>query len=274
MTRAIAIAGLALAAAVTAGVAGAASVLRPDEAQSQDTFIYAFGVPGTLGVPGVPADLNFDTPNIPATALAPFGQFLGVAESAPFTLPGDPTPRIHTTLSLLKFDLASLGVAPDRVGSAIFTLTGIGNLPPFAPPSAAFPITVDVRAVTAVWDEQTVTWNTRPGTGALLASAQMTGGTQTLSFDLTAAVMGWLGDPSSSFGIEISQREIVETDIPSPFNGGNVIATGLFASSANPSEAIRPTLTVSAVPLPAPALLLAGGGALLAGLRLRRRRRG
>ena len=53
---------------------------------------------------------------------------------------------------------------------------------------------------------------------------------------------------------------------------GTVIATGLFASSAHPTEAFRPTLTVSAVPLPAPALLLAGGGALLAGLRLRRRR--
>lgn len=271
MTRAIPLAACILAAALAAGAAGASTVLRPNEAQSSDTFLYAFGVPGTLGIPGVPADLNFDTPNIPATAVAPFGQFLGVAETPPFTLPGDPTERVHTTRSLLRFDLASLGIAADRVASATFSLTGIGNLPPFAPPSAAFPITVDVRAVLETWDEQTVTWNTRPATGALLASAQMTGATQTLTFDLTDAVEAWLLDPATNFGIEISQRDIVPTGTPNPFTPGNLVAAGLFASSAFGTEAARPALTVSAVPLPAPALLLAGGGALLAGFRLRRR---
>lgn len=268
---------VALAASLLATGTTGATTLRKDEAGSKDVFVYAFEIPGTLGVPGVPADLNFDAPNVPATALAPFGATLGVAESTPFVNPQDPdfpiTVREHTTRSLVQFNLSGLGIASDRVASATFSLSGIGALPPFAAPSEAFPIIVDLKPVLADWDEGSVTWNTRPEVGDVLTSVQMTSGTQVLEFDLTDPVMGWLTDPSSNYGFELSQRAVVQADMPSPFTPNDLFATGLFASSANPEEVLRPTLQVSEVPVPVPAsgLLLLGAAGLLAGIRRSRR---
>ena len=117
-----------------------------------------------------------------------------------------------------------------------------------------------------------MTWNTRPGTGPIVAGTLMTGGTETLSFDLTGQVVAWLGDPAANFGIELSQRDAVQTDMPSMFTPNDLFAVGLFASSANTDAAIRPALRIAAVPLPASALLLLGGAGALAGLgRMRRR---
>ncbi len=66
-------------------LAHASSVrISPDESTSKDAFVYAFEIPGTLGIPGSPNMLNFDTENIPATAAVPFGATLGVAETIPF----------------------------------------------------------------------------------------------------------------------------------------------------------------------------------------------
>lgn len=252
--------------------AAAAASLQPDEAASKDVFVYAFEVPGTLGVPGVPAEINFDEPNVPDTALAPFGQTLGVAETTPFMLPDDDTLREHTTRSLLEFDVASLGIAPDRVRSAVFKVTGIGNLPPFAAPSEEFPITVDLKPVLEDWDEGAVTWNTRPEVGPVVASTVMSGGFQTLTFDVTDLVEGWLDDPDANFGLELSQRDVVQTDQPSMFTPNDLFAVGLFASSANVDEAARPVLRVAPIPVPASAALLIGAAGLLAGLRGVRRR--
>jgi hypothetical protein len=268
MTIAIKPLAVLIGAALAAGPLAASVTLRPDEAASKDVFVYAFEIPDTLGVPGVPADLNFDETNIPPTALAPFGQTLGVAETTPFINPDDPdfptTVREHTTRSLVEFDLSGLGIAADRVAAAMFQITGIGNLAPFAAPSAEFPIMVDIRPVLEMWDETTVTWNTRPGVGSIVASAMMTGGFQTIGFDLTDEVKGWLSDPATNFGFELSQRAVVQTDRPSPFTGNDLFAVGLFGSSANADVNARPALVVSQVPLPAPLALLLGAGAMLA----------
>jgi hypothetical protein len=261
--------------ALLAGPVGAAS-LQPDEAASKDVFVYAFEIPGTLGVPGVPAEINFDTPNVPDSAAAPFGATLGVAETTPFVNPDDPefpdTVREHTTRSLLEFDVSSLGIAPEAVRSATFSVTGIGNLAPFAAPSQAFPITVDLKPVLQDWDEGAVTWNTRPDVGSVVQSTVMTDGFETLEFDVTDLVAGWLADPASNFGLELSQREVVQTDQPSMFTPTDLFAVGLFASSANPDVGARPSLEVAPIPLPASAALLLGGAGVLAGLGGMRRR--
>lgn len=264
-----------LATVVMAAPVAASSVLRPDEAMSKDTFIYAFAVPGTLGIPGAPNMLNFDTESIPATAAVPFGTTLGVAETVPFVNPDDPdfptTIREHTTRSLLEFDVASLGISADRVKSATFEITGIGNLFPFDPPSLSFPVQVDLKPVLEMWDEQTVTWDTRPMVGSVAASYTMTDGFETLRFDVTGLVQSWLDMPSGNFGFELSQAGIVMTP-PSMAGGRERFAVGLFASSASADEMMRPRLTVSEVPVPAALPLLLGGVSVLAGVARRRRK--
>ena len=257
-------------AALLCGAAGA-TILRPDEAASKDTFVYAFAIPGTLGIPGAPNMLNFDTESIPATSAVPFGDTLGVAESIPFR--NDPSNlaepiRVHTTHSLLQFDLASLATTAERVKSAVLNLTGIGSLPPFDPPSAMFPILVNLKPVLAAWNEQTVTWDTRPAVGATVSSYLMTDGHETLSFDVTALVKQWLDDPSLNFGFELSQDAVVTTPPGAP-GGRNRFATGLFASSANPDVLARPSLNVAEVPLPAGLPLLLGAMGLLGVMRRR-----
>lgn len=260
----------ALAVAVVLPVAGLAGTISisPDENDSKDTFIYAFQIPDTLGIPGAPNGLNFDTENIPATAAVPFGDTLGVAETVPFRNdpqnPNEPI-REHTTRSLLEFDISRLVASTSRISRASFQITGIGNLFPFDPPSAQFPIQVDLKPVLDAWDEQAVTWDTRPAVGSIAASFMMTDGFETLSFDITDLVKGWVDGSIPNFGLELSQNAIVPTPPGTP-GGRDRFAVGLFASSANDQFA-RPTLEAEVVPLPAAAWLLLAGLVGLGALR-------
>ncbi len=265
---------IVLGAALASGPAFAAVTLQPGP-EGKDAFVYAFEVPGTLGVPGIPAEINFDEVNVPDTALAPFGQTLGVAETTPFVNPSDPefsnTVREHTTRSLVEFDLSDTGLTSSRVASGSFSLKGIGNLAPFSAPTPEFPIVVDIKRVLEAWDEQLVTWNTRPAVGEIVTSATMTGGMEELVFDVTGLVKDWLGDTGGNFGFELSQRGVVQTDTPSMFTPNDLFAVGLFASSDNGDASLRPSLTVSEVPLPAALPLMLGAGGMLAFVGRRRR---
>lgn len=227
-------------------VAGPAAALRLRA--GEDVFVYAFEIPGPLGVPGIPAEIDFDEPDILDTSPAPFGQTLGVAETTPFTLPDDPTPRERTTRSLPEFDLASLG---------------IGDLAPFAASAEAFPIAVDLKAVTEDWDEGAVTRTTRPSVGGVSDSTVMTGGFETTGLDVTSLVMGRLADPATNFSVEVSQRDVVPTDTPSMFTPNDLFAMGRFGSSADVDAALRPSLTISEVPPQAALTLMLAGGAML-----------
>jgi hypothetical protein len=189
-----------------------------------------------------------------------------VAETIPFRidpLDQDEPIREHTTRSLLEFDVSALSGSAQHITSAQFQITGIGNLFPFDPPSAEFPIQVDLKPVLEAWNEQTVTWNTRPGVGSIAASYTMTDGFETLSFDVTDLVKGWVDGSIMNFGLELSQNAIVTTP-PSAPGGRDRFAVGLFASSANDDFA-KPALVVEVQPVPLPAaawMLIAGVGGL------------
>lgn len=258
----------ALAISAVAASAATATTLRPDEATSKDAFIYAFAIPDIFGIPGPSDDNNFDTDNIPATSIAPFGNFLGAAQTTPFRNdPSDPNEplREHTTNSLIEFDLTSLSLTSAGLASAFAEFTGVGSLGAFDDPSATSPVTVNLRPVLEMWDEKTVTWNTRPMVGDVAASFTMTSGTDIARFDITDLVGGWLDDPSTNFGFELSADGISQ-QANGRFTGG------LFGSSAMMDVNARPALVVSAVPLPGALPLLGGGFAAFAALRMRRKK--
>ncbi len=144
-----------------------------------------------------------------------------------------------------------------NIANATFRITGIGNLFPFDPPSASTPIQVNLKPVLEAWDEQAVTWDTRPAVGGIAASYMMTDGFETLSFEITDLVRGWADGSLLNFGLELSQDGIVTTP-PNTVGGRDRFAVGLFASSAN-TDFARPSLEIDVVPLPATAWMLIAG---------------
>lgn len=267
-----------LAFVVSLGAATAASItLTPDEDASKDVFVYAFSIPGTLGIPTPPNSSNFDTANVPASAAVPFGAFLGAAETVPFrTDPTDPDEplRAHTTRSLLEFDLSSVALTGRGVASASLTLFAIPGLPPFDDPSAENPVDLALKQVMEAWDEGTVTWDTRPAVGqtaafTTIATAPTADMPVPVRFDITDLVSMWLDDPASNFGLEISQAGIQANP---QIGDRDRFSVALFASSAFPDPSLRPTLSIQPVPLPASAPLLLGAAALI-GFMARRRKR-
>ena len=188
-------------------------VIAPDEASSKDTFIYS----------AIPT-FNFGTRD-----------YLGASVESS---------GVHTTTSLIQFDLAGQAVAANEAASlSIFVRTSAGT--PFAAvssePSANFPVTVDIYKVTSAWDEATTTWASRPSTDAApVASFVANGVQQYFSADLTSLVQSWIANPASNFGIELRQRSVVS--VP-----GAPDAAPFFQSS---NAANRPTLTIAVVPEP------------------------
>jgi hypothetical protein len=265
-------AALLVSAALTSAGHAASVTLQPGEDTSKDVFVYAFTIPGTLGIPTPPNSSNFDTESVPAGAAVPFGTVLGAAETEPFRNdPTDPTEplRAHTTRSLLAFDLSSVAATVRRVGKATLNLVAVPGLPPFDNASPGTPVNLAVKRVLEDWDEQTVTWDTRPEVGDISDMFELTGVPTKVSFDVTDLVRDWLTNPSSNFGFEVSQIGLA----PNPQGPGerDRFAVALFTSSGFADPSLRPSLTVAAVPLPATLPMLIAGAGLLATLRRRRR---
>lgn len=262
-----------IAATLSFGHAAMAAVnvtLQPDEASSEDVFIYEFGVDGVFGIPA-PRRTNLDTSTLSALsppAAVPFGNFLGTSNTAPRTDAGG-VERAHDTKTLIRFDLGLLNLTSSAVGSATINLYGVAALSPFESPSAAHPVTTDLYQVLGPWSESGVTWETAPMTVATPASSAVQNSVNGwVSLDVTALVRGWLDAPASNYGVLLAQRDVVEFIV----DGDDRSVGALYASSASADASLRPFLQISAVPEPASVLMMGGGLGLIL-LMARRRTR-
>jgi hypothetical protein len=125
---------------------------------------------------------------------------------------------------------------------------------------------VDFRLLESSWNEATLTWNNQPGgaynptntvpPGTLVATASDISATGIwVEVNLTDVLQGWLDNPSSNFGLRLTQPTEVRNS-----QGAAVFPT--FASSENSVESNRPQLVIQTVPEPG------GFGLLLLGLGL------
>jgi hypothetical protein len=217
--------------------AAQAITINPSEATSKDTFGYQF---------------------LPAMNLngGGFGSFL----------PAGKTSTGHDTKSILEFDLTGVGLTGAQVSSATLNLyiidspeTGFG-----ISPTPGAPITVNLSALTAAWDESTVGWSTIPASGAEYDSLVINGINQIVSFDVTFLVQDWLNGDLVNNGL------ILEADAAVGLSPDWVYA--VFASSGNTNYTI-PSLTITPVPEPSTIVLAFCAVPALAWVAIRRKNR-
>ncbi|MCU0869864.1 MAG: DNRLRE domain-containing protein [Burkholderiales bacterium] len=254
-----------------AAVADTTITLTPNERSSKDVFVYEFSEP-FFGIPTPPRRTNLDTATLSMipTLAVPFGNFLGAGVTDPFSLmPGGPL-REHGIRTLIQFDLALLSVDPAKIGSATLNLWALPALPAFESPDADHPVTTDLRRVTGAWGETTATWENAPAVAAMPTSTVVQAGVeQWVSFDVRTLVQDWLANPASNFGVELSQRDVVEKEVA---GARDRYFASLYASSAFGDASKRPYLEITVVPEPSTYAAMAAGLAL-AGAAVRRRRR-
>jgi len=92
-----------------------------------------------------------------------------------------------------------------------------------------------IQRITSAWQENTVTWNTKPSTTAqnqVIVPSDTLSPIQTTTIDVTALVQDMITNPSSSFGFLFSQK------ITSPYR------SMVFASSDHSNAALHPKLVV------------------------------
>lgn len=196
-------------------IASAATIylIQPDEASSKDTLLYE----------GIDSNME-----------GSFSNLLGAAATTG-----------HSAISLLEFDLSSLGaVNSSNIVSATLTVKTQPALFPYQDPTASFPVLVDVVANLGSWDETAVKWSTRPEVEAVPVSSAFASSSagQLVTFDITSLMVRWLSGELTNNGLQLIHN--------APVNNGSgfVGATFLSASAANPSD--RPLLEVTAVPEP------------------------
>lgn len=91
------------------------------------------------------------------------------------------------------------------------------------------------RRVTQAWDENTITWNTKPSTTTTneVTLAQSASTLQNYTVDLKNLIVDARANPSSSFGFEL--KHIAE---------GTAMNSMIFGSSDHPTDSLRPKLEI------------------------------
>lgn len=225
LTRQIALLSILAAGSLFASANQADVIIQPDEAASQDSFIYQFLPTFNLNSSG-------------------FGSFLGVSKTA----------SGHDLQSLIQFDLTGVAglTTNQRAYLNVYVVDAAAGGFPFVNPSSTAPIDVDLYANTSSFNESTVSWNTKPATQAgAAASASISGIDQWFTFDVTDLVGDWIDGSLANNGLTLTQRAAVT-------NGGGVAA--LFESSASSH---KPYLEIATIPEPASMGLLALGSLMI-----------
>jgi hypothetical protein len=181
---------------------------------------------------------------------------------------------------LLSFDLSSVKVAVAGATLKLYQASNIFDTPP--PPLIGQPAgSYDIYRNTSPWQQNTVTWNTKPGidpaSAATLPLSTFTEGWR--SWDVTSLANAWITGPSGDFGLTIGRSDPGTPGVwlvtGQTFQGGpeGPVALAVFAPP-NPllPQLILDTNAVAAAPEPA-SLVMAGIAALgLIGYRRRRPR--
>jgi hypothetical protein len=104
--------------------------------------------------------------------------------------------------ALMQFDLGVLPVGTTGAQVTRATLRVYCN-------RADVPGAVSVQTVSGAWTELAVTYASLPGMGSVVQTAQVGGAGQFVTFDVTAAVQGWVGAPGTNFGLALTAGSAV-----------------------------------------------------------------
>lgn len=203
-------------------VQSAEITLQYDDSIAKDVFVYEFLASQNMD------DFQFGPTN--------FGKLLATVNTG--------SESSHNIRSLLQFDLSGQGLFySGQVQSASLKLRVIDAKSvgfPVANSSATDPVQVDVFSVSAPWTENLVTWLTQPGTtGGSITSTTVNGINQTVNFNVTTAVQGWVVSPAANYGLQLTQLTEVR-------NGEGQAVGAVFASSKFGSN--LPALVIQLTP--------------------------
>jgi hypothetical protein len=129
--------------------------------------------------------------------------------------------------ALVQFDLGTLPAGTTAAQIAKATLRVYCN-------RADVPGAVQVQSVGGAWTESGVTFATEPALGAVVQTGQVVGAGEFVTFDVTAAVQGWVSAPSTNFGLALA----------APAGSGTVVQ---FDSKENDETSHEPELEVAMV---------------------------
>lgn len=129
--------------------------------------------------------------------------------------------------ALVQFDLGTLPTGTTAAQISKATLRVYCN-------RADVPGSVQVQAVGAGWTELGVTYASQPTLGAVVQTGQVAGAGEFVTFDVTAAVQGWVSAPATNFGLAVV----------APAGSGTVVQ---FDSKENDETAHAPELDIAMV---------------------------